>query len=80
MTLGDLYPDVRLCSQMETNIWEGGGGKGEMGGGSGRTYGKGRRGRGMRKGAQEGEKSEVSANSLQWFGVREMCGERRCLQ
>ena len=33
-----------------------------MGGGSGRTYGKGRRGwrwQKMRKGAQEGKKSEV---------------------
>ena len=53
-----------------------------MGGGSGRTYGKGRRGhphvdgRRMRKGAHEGEKSEVSKNYLQWLGEREMCGER----
>ena len=36
-------------------------------------------GRGMRKGAQEGEKSEVSRNYmyLQRLGEREMCGERR---
>ena len=52
MTLGDLYPDVRLYSDVETIMtreegrvrWEGGG-EGEMGGGSGRTYGKGRRAR-----------------------------------
>ena len=47
MTLGDLYPDVRLYSEVETIIMTGGGGgrwEGEMGGGSGRTYGKGRRG------------------------------------
>ena len=54
MTLADLYPDVRFYSEVETMIMTGGGG--EMGGGSGRTYGKGRRGRrwqGMMKGAQE---------------------------
>ena len=34
-------------------------------------------GRGMRKGAQEGEKSEVSRNYYQRLGEREMCGERR---
>ena len=43
MTLGDLYPDVRLYSEVETIIMTGGGGD-EMGGGSGRTYGKGRSG------------------------------------
>ena len=46
MTLGDLYPDVRLYSEVETIIMTGGecgGREGEMGGGSGRTYGKGRR-------------------------------------
>ena len=31
MTLGDLYPDVRLYSEVETIIMTGGGG-GEMGG------------------------------------------------
>ena len=43
MTLGDLYPDVRLYSEVETIIMT----RGRMwgGGGSGRTYGKGRRGR-----------------------------------
>ena len=38
MTLGDLYPDVRLYSEVETIIMT-------RGGGSGRTYGKCRRGR-----------------------------------
>ena len=42
-TLGDLYADVRLYSEVEIIFmtrrrWEG-----EMGGGSGRTYGKGRK-------------------------------------
>ena len=54
MTLGDLYPDVRLYSEVETIIMtrgRGGSGRdiwkrrGKVGGGSGRTYGKGRRGR-----------------------------------
>ena len=48
MTLGDLYPDVRLYSEVETIIMTGGGCGGEggkVGGGSGRTYGKGRMGR-----------------------------------
>ena len=46
MILGDLYPDVRLYSEMETIIMtRGGGGGGEVGGGRGRTYGKDRRGR-----------------------------------
>ena len=50
MTLGDLYPDVRLYSEVETiNMTRGRGGSGrdiwgEVGEG-GRTYGKGRRGR-----------------------------------
>ena len=41
MTLGDLYPDVRLNSEVETIIMTGGGcgGEGEMGGGSGRRVG-----------------------------------------
>ena len=51
MTLGDLYPDVRLYSEVETIIMtRGRGGSGrdiwgrgeKVGGGSGRTYGKGR--------------------------------------
>ena len=35
MTLGDLYPDVRLYSEVETIIMTGGGGEweGHMGGG-----------------------------------------------
>ena len=54
MTLGDLYPDVRLYSEVETiNMTRGRGGsgrdiwgrRGKVGGGSGRTYGKGRWGR-----------------------------------
>ena len=54
MTLGDLYPDVRLYSELETiNVTRGRGGSGrdiwgrewKVGGGSGRTYVKGRRGR-----------------------------------
>ena len=55
MTLGDLYPDVRLYSEVETiimtrgrgwsgrDIWGEGGGRWEEGVGG--TYGKGRRGR-----------------------------------
>ena len=54
MTLGDLYPDVRLYSEVKTiSMTRGRGGRGgtyggrggKVGGGSGRTYGKGRRGR-----------------------------------
>ena len=41
MTLGDLYPDVRLYSEMETYVR--GGARGKVGGGSVRTYGKVRR-------------------------------------
>ena len=53
MTLGGLYPDVRLYSEVETiNMTRGRGGSGrdiwgeggKVGAGSGRTYGKGRRG------------------------------------
>ena len=69
MTLGDLYPDVRLYSEVETiNMTRRRGeGRGEggrvrweegVGGHLGRVGGDGD-GRGMRKGAQEGEKSEV---------------------
>ena len=32
MTLGDLYPDVRLYSEVETIIMTGGGCEGEVGG------------------------------------------------
>ena len=46
MTLGDLYPDVRLYSEVETIIMTRGGGSGrDIWGRRGRTYGKGRRGR-----------------------------------
>ena len=41
MTLGDLYPDVRLYSEVKTIITC----MTEGGGGGGMTYGKGRRGR-----------------------------------
>ena len=49
----------------------------EHGMGSGKEGGE--KCREMRKGAQEGEKSEVSGNYLQSLGEREMCGERRWL-
>ena len=47
MTLGDLYPDVKLYSEVEKFYnydWGRRGWEREMGGGSGRTYGKGWRG------------------------------------
>ena len=47
MTLGDLYPDVRLYSEVETIIMT-------RGGGSGRTYGKGRRGRRWQRDEERG--------------------------
>ena len=82
MTLSDLYPDVKLYTEVETIIIAREVG-GKMGGGSGRTYGKGRRGRrlqGVKKGAQEWEKSEVSRNYLHSLGERDRCGEWRwCL-
>ena len=57
MTLGDLYPDVRLYSEVETIIMTGGGGRVRweegVGGHMGRVGGDGD-GRGMRKGAQDG--------------------------
>ena len=52
MTLGDLYSDVKLHSEVETMIMTGGGG-------CGRTYGKDRRGRGMRKGHRKGRNQEL---------------------
>ena len=48
MTLGDLNPDVKLYSEVEKSYnydWGRRGWEREMGGGSGRTYGKGWRGR-----------------------------------
>ena len=41
MTLGDLYPDVRLSSEVETIIMTGGGGRVRW---EEDIYGKGRRG------------------------------------
>ena len=56
----------------------GGGGRweGEMGGGSGRTYGKGRRGRRWQGDEERGTGRGVRELS-QRLGEREMCGERR---
>ena len=84
MTLGDLYPDVRLYSEVEKIIMIGGGGsgrdiwgevggasgrdiwgEGEMGGGSGRTYGKGRSRR-----RWQGDEERVTGR-----GVRELSPE-----
>ena len=64
MTLGDLYPDVKLYSEVETIIMTRGGRGGRVrwvegvGGHMGRV-GEDGDSRGIRKGAQEGEKSEV---------------------
>ena len=66
MTLGDLYPDVRLYSEVETIIMT-------RGGGSGRTYGKGRRGRRWQRDEERGTGRGVRELSPGWERGKCVC-------